>query len=197
MLRFIFLLFFCLLVTSSTGFAGEPEIDSINLRLLKKQLVVSFIVRNNTDKPIWVCQDIDSKGKQDYRIEVDRRNHKISVKFTSILVPPHILLEEPIWGKYTKLEPKAHLKKIVKLALPLTDTDRFSEQGGKRKKSISYIDKLTLEVGYYDNKIINSKETCCRNDSNAEMVFVSCFWAEKNKEYSISTQKDNLRLPFY
>lgn len=197
MMKLYISLVFCVLLISAPGYTEEPSMEIVNLKVLKKQLVISFIIHNNTDLPLWFCQDVDNKGKQDYVIEVDRIKKIARIKFTSVVVPPHVLLEEPIWGEYTKIEPKAHLNKTVKLALPLTATNRFSEEKLTGKKSIAYIEKLILEVGYYDNKIVNLKETCCRNDSDEIMVLVSCFWAEKNKEYIMITHTDHLKIPFY
>lgn len=185
--------FLALLASVSSCHAEEVSLTIDNLRLEKDNLQFDFVLRNNTDTPIWFCKDIDDKSSIDYEIKIDKK--EISFKFISVTVPPNIFLEEPIWARYSKLESRSKFKGSIKVKVPISELTYFKKKTSESLQSLSYADTLNLEVGVYRVNLGEQKKVCCRDDSNSEDAFVNCFWAERNKEQIIKTQLKHQKLP--
>ena len=186
-------LFFCLGILSCK--AEEVTVTINNLRLDEKKLQFDFILENNTDNTIWFCKDIDDKSEIDYEIKVDEKKKRIMIRFVSFIVPQNILLEEPIWAKYSKLHPKKSFRRNIKVEVPISEISPIRKKESSEVKQIMYANTLILEIGIYKLNLEDYKTQCCRDDSNSQNAFVNCFWAEKNKEQTIRTQMENQKIP--
>ncbi|MBI1811919.1 MAG: hypothetical protein HYR78_08350 [Nitrospirae bacterium] len=186
--------FLAILLGAFSCRAEEISLVINNLKLKENNLQLDFILTNNTEKPIWFCKDIDDKSSIEYEVKITEK--EVSFRFASVIVPKDVLLEEPIWAKYSKLEPGSKFRGSINVNVPLTESVPFKKKTTSDAfQVISFAETLKLEMGVYKADLEARKNECCRDDSNSQVSFVNCFWAEKNKEQIIRQQIENQNIP--
>ena len=127
MVRMIYLsIFSVLFVGMSPCYAEEISLTINNLKLDENNFQFDFVLTNNTGKSIWFCRDIDDKSTIDYEVKTDKKG--IVFRFASVTVPANILLEEPIWAKYSKLKSKKKFKGSIKVRVPVHELSHFEKK---------------------------------------------------------------------
>lgn len=170
---------------------SNVNLEVFNVNKSSNQFSFEYKLTNNSEKPIWVCRDSDSKSQIKYTILIDAEKALIQQK--SIKVPDSIFLEEPIWGEYVKIEKKGNYKDKISLNLPLNEMNPFKSK--KPSSSEAFIVKrLIFEMGVFKEDLIKLKPDL-QDGSSKNIAYISCFWVEKHPEELLSVEIDNVSLP--
>jgi hypothetical protein len=193
-LGIMFMMMIICLLTNKQVYCDEGIKLTIEKLIVEKgTMQINYSLFNNSKYQIWFCTDIDAGSEIDYEVKIDKK--KLIISFKSIVVPPYILLEEPIWAKYLRLEPGKKFNDSIKVSIPVSEIKYFEENKSSKEVWVQeYANTVALVVGVYEINLEKNKEACCRDDSNSYTSFVSCFWAEENKERLIKSEIKNQKI---
>ena len=105
--------------------ANQPEgkvqdmLSIKNLSISAKKLEFDYTIKNSHPIAIWVCEDVDAYEDK-IRVSTSISTKKVLISLRSFNVPMHILLEAPIWTKYTRVASGSTYKGTISLSLPLS-----------------------------------------------------------------------------
>jgi len=131
-----------------------PSIITIeDLATTERDLTLDYRVANPFAYDIWICEDIDTKGKCDVetRIELETVLMKLKFKLCSNIFRNPLAI-----GEYLRLAPgDSHSGRII-LELPVRNASPvyvFHEDGKSRKQVMLH--RLVLEVGYFEGWVMD------------------------------------------
>lgn len=151
-----------------------------------KIIEIEYEVQNTSSHNIWVCTSNNRNEYPNFESHVLKNEKKIVIQIKSFAVPPDVYLEEPIFAKYQRLLPGKSKRLKLNIELPVYDYSPLK----LNKANFLNLEQLLLikiEIGYFDKDLDKDTE-CCLKTSSVEELLVNCFWAEKNKEKSVSIE---------
>lgn len=175
--------------------------DSVKLTIYdfnqnSHKLTFEYEIQNDSDSSIWICQAVDSKIPLQYEIKLDEKEKSVRIRQASFEVPANIFLEEPIWGKYIKIESGKSFRGKVKLELPLQETNPIKLKSSKSEHTSEYIAKqLIFDIGIIPQDLSKLKNNALRDDSSENIAYVSGFWVEENPESICTRIVKNTAIP--
>ena len=133
---------------------GTPGIIKVeNLTVEEKTLALDYQVTNPFPYDIWICEDIDTKGRYDVETRIDRETVLIKLKFK---LNCNIFRDPPAIGQYLCLPPgDSHWGRVV-LELPIRNASpvcEFHERGKSRTQVV--LQRAVLEIGYFDGAFVD------------------------------------------
>jgi hypothetical protein len=124
-----------------------------NLTVTEKALILDYQVSNPFEDDIWVCEDVDTYGKDDVEIRIDIETVRIKLRSN---LETNILREIAALAKYRLLSPgQSHSGKIL-LNLPIRNASPVYDFHEDRKKHRQIVLKRAVfEIGYFEGKYIS------------------------------------------
>jgi hypothetical protein len=181
-------MFFLLIATQADGGTTRPGAILLQIRSvtnIANHIEIHYWVENKTRNPIWVCEKLDWKNDT-YEAILYKYERKAVIRIKSFIVPNEILLEEPIYAKYVRLLPSKSSEFKVEVARPILNRSPLKHDKMDNSK-LDDIERILLEVGYFDRDLGDNSE-CCLKTNSPDEVLVNCFWAEKNSEKTLSVE---------
>lgn len=92
---------------SVTKFQNKDVIFSIEKVVYeKKQIEITHEIENIGERDVCICINNNRDNYPNFKSNVNRFERKIKIELKSLIIPEGVLLEEPIFAKYRRLEPK-------------------------------------------------------------------------------------------
>ena len=111
-----------------------------------KNMKVSYEIRNNSDKDIWICENISHA--YDFEVFLDEDNQTLVIRKRQD-VPTSLLWDMPPLGKYARLEPEKKRIESIMLDVPVNPPRYTFYSSKKQLQSVAYAKRLSIEIGYY------------------------------------------------
>jgi hypothetical protein len=153
----------------------EPEKDLKqmihiqNVESTEKSLLLHYIVSNPYDHEIWICEDIDRRGKYDVETRIVKETLYVRIH---LHLEANILPIQSVYAKYCRLAPGNSRPGRVVLSLPVSNAsplydfhDRY-----KRRKKIT-LRRVCLELGYFEGNLLTTiSERIKKDESEAKKI---------------------------
>lgn len=171
----------------------QKMINVENIKTTSKKFEFEYKIKNKYAHDIWICDDIDVYNNN-IRVETKIEEKALRIKSKSFVVPKDILLEEAIYSKYIRLTPNNTYEGQISLKLPVVNMSpiNLNARDEIRNKITKILKDVIFEVGFYKEDL--SKKGLTKKN-NPNVAYVNCFWAEKNREDSLSVEIKDVRIP--
>ncbi len=131
-----------------------------SFKLNNEKLEIRYQIQNNSNKNIWICEDIDINNSRDFEVFLLEDVQTLMIRRR--LDVPSIFRESPTIGSYVRLHPSQTRSESLSVNIPVYPCAVFSVAGMKERDNFQ---NLILEIGYYNedfpqkiNSIINEVE---------------------------------------
>jgi len=124
-----------------------------NLTVTEESLTLDYQVTNPFTDDIWICEDIDVRGKYDVETRIDAEMVWIKLRFD---LDCNLSLWRAVLFKYRRLEPGESYSGKILLNLPIVNASPvyyFGEFGKKKKQVVLH--HAVFEVGYFEGDLFN------------------------------------------
>ena len=127
--------------------AGAPSININELNISDKTLKLCYVIKNDSEKDIWICDDISLTLKEPHfeaYMAEDKQTllirKRLDIPFMGLSVAPHE-------GRYVRLDAGQSRTEFLLLSIPVESIFFWSgpSNGGKTYN----LKKIALEIGYY------------------------------------------------
>jgi hypothetical protein len=182
--------------------ANQPEgkvqdmLSIKNLSISAKQLEFDYTIKNSYPMAIWLCEDIDAYNDK-IRVSISASKKQVLISLKSFDVPMHILLEAPIWTKYTRLASGGTYNGKIFLSLPLSSISPLDFTDERTISANINVEQLVFEVGYFTEDLGSKVSDSIEQDESEKTVYVSHLWEDRKKEQITTASIASKKIPCY
>jgi len=141
---------------------GQVTLRISPLRIRNDRWDLLYEVCNDSEREIWLCDDVDTESPVDFETVASLDGSTLSIRLR-LGIPLGWWRFQPTNGRYVRLAARQRYTSVLWFALPVRQQPVFSSRSAHHPEEQRQANRLVLEVGYFPGDLSMKVQTLIRD----------------------------------